>query len=259
MTVTPTSASIATVTIAFGRLVVVGPRSDATNSGTSVAVRIAAEQQLVDDVRRLVRVAVDAGERRDAERVRDRRDAQEAGDARRARCRRPTTALDRSRLRVSVAPPARGRPPGSRAHAVGSRAAPPAPPPPDVAAPPDGEEDHRRRPSATMPTVLTTVDRTSEAACRRSASPPSTEVTVELRAGTSPTSGPRPRHARSCSSGGRSTVVDRALGERRACRSRAPPARRSGLPGVVAERERDLARAGREGDRARVGEVDLAR
>ena len=40
-----------------------------------------AEEQLVDDVGRLVRVAVGAGEGRGAERVRDGRDAHEAGDA----------------------------------------------------------------------------------------------------------------------------------------------------------------------------------
>ena len=40
-----------------------------------------AEEQLVDDVGRLVRIAVGAGEGRGAERVRDGRDAHEAGDA----------------------------------------------------------------------------------------------------------------------------------------------------------------------------------
>ena len=74
----PASATIATVKIALGgivvvRLVVLHEQRDEGRGED------AAEQQLVDDVGRLVGVAVGAGERRRAERVRD------GGDARRTR------------------------------------------------------------------------------------------------------------------------------------------------------------------------------
>ena len=117
----------------------------------------AAEQELVDDVRRLVRVGVDAGHRRDAERVRDRRDAEEPGDARE----RGAEPDDRARLEQSsgvVSAVARCTRAG--AQVVGAAAARGAAVATDVHAPPHGEEharaghqDHtdgaeRRRPHA---------------------------------------------------------------------------------------------------------------
>ena len=105
----------------------------------------AAEQELVDDVRGLVRVAVDAGEGRHTERVRDRRDAEEARRRVTSAVPTPTTALDRR-----IRPVSGRRSPGvvSAARLTGSRGrdhcsgAPAAPPPPDVEAPPCREEEH---------------------------------------------------------------------------------------------------------------------
>ena len=69
----------------------------------------APEQQLVEDVRRLVRVRVDAGDRRGAERVRDGRDPPEAGESRDRRPDADDGARAQQPARPGWAAPARRR------------------------------------------------------------------------------------------------------------------------------------------------------
>ena len=245
-TVAPISATVATVTMAFvassSSLLEVADEQGQQGRGEDPA-----EQQLVEDVGGLVGVRVDAGHLRRAERVGDRRDPPEAGD--------PGEGGADSDDRARPQQPAGAAGRGGRRWSRGRRlAAAPAPTTTQVEAPPDGEEARRPMPSGSSRRCSrrSTAPRAGVArstARHRSRSPPG-------RGGTYPTSGPRPRHAPWCSSGGSSRSSTEPSGKNSfsLASTAAEPDR---VPGLVAEGERDLPRSGGEGDGPGVGDLDL--